>query len=269
MALLDSITRANRRLNRWFFPGERVRYVRRFRELACDLSREGALVLHLGSGAVDLGSDLEKRGKRTATVNLDLDLEGLKKNPGARKVCTNAGELPFSEDRFDAICSEHVFEHFAEPERILAECFRVLKPGGSLVVSGPNGMSYIALAARITSLEFHDSVRHLNRDGNEEPSEGFHTFYRVSTPRTIRRLARQSGFELRAVERFVGEPCYTTFLPALHLLFILFHLVLEKLSPLLGFHITAIAVLRKPLRRAAAGVPRLPTEENRLTIGAR
>ncbi len=269
MALLESITRANRRLNGWFFPRERVRYVHRFRELACDLCRDGAMVLHLGSGPIDLGPALQVGGKRTALINLDLGLRDLQKNPGTWKLCADAGKLPFSEDRFDAICSEHVFEHFAAPERVLAECFRVLKPGGNLLVSGPNGRSYIALAARMTSLDFHDAVRHLNRDGNEGPNGGFRTFYRFSTPRTIRRLARQSGFEVTAVERFVGEPCYTTFLPVLHVLFIVFHLVLEKLSPLLGFHITAVAVLRKPLRYRAPGFPRLPAEQIQLGVAGR
>ncbi len=268
MALLEKITRANRRLNDWAFPRERVRYVHRFRDLACKVSGGGALVLHLGSGPVDLGADLERRGKRETLINLDLGLQDLQKNPGARKVCADAGMLPFSEERFDAICSEHVFEHFAAPELVLAECFRVLKPGGNLVVSGPNGRSYIALAARVTALDFHDTIRHLNRGGTEKASEGFRTFYRFSTPRTIRRLARQSGFEVRAVERFVGEPCYTTFLPLLHLLFIAFHLLLEKLSPLLGFHITAVAVLRKPLRHRAEGVPRPPAEQIQLGVAA-
>jgi predicted SAM-dependent methyltransferase len=268
MALLESITGANRRLNRLFFPEERVRYVHRFRELARNLSGDGTLVLHLGSGPVDLGPLLQTGGKGTALINLDLGLHDLQKNPGSWKVCADAGKLPFSQDRFDAICSEHVFEHFAAPEQVLAECFRVLRPGGSLVVSGPNGKSYIALTARITSLKFHDCVRHLNRGGNEEPCDGFRTFYRFSTPGTIRRMARQSGFEVTLVEKFVGEPCYTTFLPVLHLLFVAFHLVLEKLSPLLGFHITAVVVLRKPHRHSPAGFPYLPPEQVQVEVGA-
>lgn len=269
MALLESITRANLWLNDRFFPRERVRYVHRFRELAREVSGDGALVLHLGSGPVDLTPDLEIGGKGRSVMNVDLALQDLQKNPGAWKVCADAGKLPFGEDRFDAICSEHVFEHFAAPERVLTECLRVLKPGGKLVVSGPNGRSYIGLAARVTSLDFHDAVRHLNRYKTREHSEGFHTFYRFSTPRTIRILGRQAGFEVMAVERFVGEPCYTTFLPLLHLLFIAFHLVLEKLSPLLGFHITAVAVLRKPLRHHTARTARLPMEPIHLRAGTR
>lgn len=269
MAFLERITRANCRLNDWFFPKEQVRYVRRFRELAADISRDAGVVLHLGSGPVDLSPYVGNRGQTTSLINLDLGLQDLQKNLGAWKVCADAEELPFRENQFGAICSEHVFEHFAAPERALTECYRILKPGGRLVVSGPNGRSYIALAARLTSLGFHNTVRRLNRKGNEECPEGFHTLYRFSTPGTIRRLALKSGFEVRAMERFVGEPCYTTFLPVLHLLFIAYHLVLERLCPRLGFHITAVTVLRKPTRHTVVGLPRLPLQQTQLRAGAR
>ena len=264
MALLEFITRTNRQLNDLFFPQKQVRYVHRFRDLASQLSEDAALVLHLGSGPKDLSPFPGGNGKRPGLINLDLGLRDLKMNPGAWRVCANAEKLPLPENQFDAICSEHVFEHFAAPRQVLAECFRILKPGGFLVVSGPNGGSYIALAARLTSMGFHNKVRRLNRGGRQESCDGFHTFYRFNTPRTMRRLARQSGFEVTAVERFVGEPCYTTFLPVLHLLFIAYHLALEKLRPWLGFHVTAVVVMRKPLHRHAADASFAPAGHGRL-----
>ena len=56
-------------------------------------------------------------------------------------------------------------------------------------------------------------------------------------PRSKRRLS---------IERFVGAPCYTGFLPLLHLGFIAYHLALERLKPIAGVHITSVAVFRKP-----------------------
>lgn len=41
--------------------------------------------------------------------------------------------LPFAADSFDAVFSTNVFEHVMNPEAVLAELFRVLRPGGSLV----------------------------------------------------------------------------------------------------------------------------------------
>ena len=46
--------------------------------------------------------------------------------------------LPFEADRFDGALMNEVFEHVADESRALAEVFRVLKPGGVLVLISPN-----------------------------------------------------------------------------------------------------------------------------------
>jgi methionine biosynthesis protein MetW len=46
--------------------------------------------------------------------------------------------FPYPEEYFDVtVCSE-ILEHLFFPEKVLAECFRVLKPSGRLIVSVPN-----------------------------------------------------------------------------------------------------------------------------------
>ncbi len=245
MSFLSRVREANRKLNDRFFPRSKLRYVDRFRELACELPRDHQLVLHLGSGRKDLGSYPELASRRLQVLNLDIGHQDLRKNPGRLKVCADARALPLRANSVDLICSEHVFEHFTRPQRVLEECSRVMKEGGDLVVSAPNGWSYVALVARLTPLRFHDLVHRLGGapDGNED--NVFPTFYRFSTPRTIQRLARDTGFDIVSMDTFVGEPCYTTYLPLLHLAFIAYHKLLEKLNPIFNFHMTSVVVLRK------------------------
>jgi len=51
---------------------------------------------------------------------------------------TGIGErLPFRDGSFEAVLSFDVFEHTRNPERVLAECRRVLRPGGRLFVVFP------------------------------------------------------------------------------------------------------------------------------------
>jgi ubiquinone/menaquinone biosynthesis C-methylase UbiE len=178
-------------------------------------------------------------------LNLDIGHQDLQKNPARLKVCADAQALPLRANSVDLIFSEHVFEHFPRPQRVLEECSRVLKEGRCLVVSGPNGWSYVALLARLTPLRFHDLVHRLGGTSGGNEDNVFPTFYRFSTPLTMRRMARKTGFDVASLQTFVGEPCYTTYLPFLHLAFIAYHKLLEKLNPIFNFHLTSVVVLRK------------------------
>jgi len=50
----------------------------------------------------------------------------------------DAHDLPFPDASFDAAYSLRVFEIVGEPRRVLAEMARVLRPGGRIVVNGPD-----------------------------------------------------------------------------------------------------------------------------------
>jgi ubiquinone/menaquinone biosynthesis C-methylase UbiE len=50
--------------------------------------------------------------------------------------------LPFGDESFDIVYSANVLEHTADPERVVAEALRVLKPGGIFHMEMPNFLSY-------------------------------------------------------------------------------------------------------------------------------
>jgi SAM-dependent methyltransferase len=56
-------------------------------------------------------------------------------NVVGRLINMNAEELAFEDDTFDLILSLSTFEHFFNGVRVLAEMYRVLKPGGSALIS--------------------------------------------------------------------------------------------------------------------------------------
>ena len=63
-----------------------------------------------------VGADLAGNANASAELNAD-------------------GTLPFPDAEFDAVLSTQVLEHVAEPHRYLAECHRVLRPGGRMLLS--------------------------------------------------------------------------------------------------------------------------------------
>lgn len=95
-------------------------------------------------------------------------------------------EQQFPDAAFDALTLFEVIEHLREPMPLLAECHRVLKPGGILLVSTANAESWTASAmgARWDYLD-------MARDG------GHISFY---NPRSIAKLARRAGFEVARID---------------------------------------------------------------------
>lgn len=52
-------------------------------------------------------------------------------------VICDALSLPFGDSKFDTAFSTQVIEHVNNPSKMIKEIYRVLKPGGSLIMTGP------------------------------------------------------------------------------------------------------------------------------------
>jgi len=82
--------------------------------------------------------------------SLGWEVEGQDVDPGAVEAARARGipvrlgaleQVGFADDSFDAVHSAHVIEHVHDPARLLRECYRILKPAGTLVILTPNARS--------------------------------------------------------------------------------------------------------------------------------
>lgn len=106
-----------------------------------------------GKVALDLGSfnggrsvAMAERYELASLTGLDVDplyIETASRFAESRNVSVEfkigtAEALPFDDSTFDAVLTYEVFEHVRDPERALAECYRVVKPGGRMFVVFPS-----------------------------------------------------------------------------------------------------------------------------------
>lgn len=101
------------------------------------------------------------------------------------RIANQLAEANYDAEYFDRVVIWHVFEHVTDPRETVEEMYRILKPGGRVVVAVPNFSSYQARWAG--PAWFHlDLPRHL-----------FH--FPVEA---LRRLLEDCGFRYRSAHHF-------------------------------------------------------------------
>jgi arsenite methyltransferase len=106
---------------------------------------EGEVVLDLGCGAgLDLYFYAKSVGEKGKAYGLDISTEMIDKaknnieSVGLKNVefvCGSSDKLPFEDDFFDIVASNGIYNLSPDKEKVLAEVYRVLKPGGRTVFS--------------------------------------------------------------------------------------------------------------------------------------
>jgi len=101
-------------------------------------------VLEAGCGE---GYGAQLLAKEGATVSA-LDYDGYAAThvhtayPEVPVVRGNLVQLPFAQHSFDVVVSLQTIEHLWDQDAFVADCMRVLRPGGTLAVSTPNTMTF-------------------------------------------------------------------------------------------------------------------------------
>ena len=94
-------------------------------------------VLDLGCGVGHSYGLLEPR----ETVGVDIDAAALS-GQARQTVVADMRSLPFPADSFASVLSVQSLEHVPDPERVVAEAARVVRPGGVVVFVTPNRLTF-------------------------------------------------------------------------------------------------------------------------------
>jgi 2-polyprenyl-3-methyl-5-hydroxy-6-metoxy-1,4-benzoquinol methylase len=128
-------------------------------------------------------------------IELGYRAEGVEPAPKAAATAQAAGlkvrqgllhEVGYADGEFDAVTLFEVIEHLKEPQALLQECRRIMRPGGILLVGTGNAAGWTACSMR-ADWEYFSIAKH----------GGHISFY---SPDSLEKLAGQSGFALETVQ---------------------------------------------------------------------
>ena len=124
------------------------RYVRvnaDYPEIMEELEKEPcADILDCGCGSGALIAALFARYPEKRYTGIDLtpkmiEVAGARGLDGPRFLVGDCENLPFEDASFDAVICSHSFHHYPEPQRFFNSVFRVLRPGGRLILRDNTG----------------------------------------------------------------------------------------------------------------------------------
>jgi 2-polyprenyl-3-methyl-5-hydroxy-6-metoxy-1,4-benzoquinol methylase len=146
-------------------------------------------LLDIGCGG---GRFLARMKKRNWSVEgLDIDPEVVKKVSKKYGILVHAGDVlnhKFPDNTYDVITMNQTIEHLYNPSLVLKECFRILKPGGHIVMTTPN---VDCVAARLLGEYWR---------GWEPPRHLF-----LFNPKSISKVVSSAGFEVTSVATYSCE----------------------------------------------------------------
>lgn len=136
------------------------------------------LLLDIGPGAGALAEGYAQE-RRVVTIELDEVLAGevaKRTSPWQLSSCRgDAHVLPVRDGSVDGVIALEVLEHVDDPDRVLAEAYRVLKPAGVLCVAVPTSYTeavysrvhprYMSNATHVRIFKKGDLLERLRRHG--------------------------------------------------------------------------------------------------------
>ncbi|MFA5358759.1 MAG: class I SAM-dependent methyltransferase [Patescibacteria group bacterium] len=146
-------------------------------------NRSGGLILDIGCGEGNFLNSMKRNGWRTFGIDTSaVACEVATKKLGNDAVVLNKNleDCGFADNYFDVVTLWHVLEHIENPDRLLTEIRRILKPNGMLVVEVPNLSSPVFKLTKQGYFSFDD------------PTHLYHF-----SAKTLNKLIEKNGFSFK------------------------------------------------------------------------
>jgi ubiquinone/menaquinone biosynthesis C-methylase UbiE len=111
--------------------------------------KKGQKLLEVGCGRGDFLKSFQRIGLECFGCDIQkVKVEGIK----IKQVDISKEKLPYGDETFDIVYHKSVIEHISSPENLMKETYRILKPGGIVVILTPDWISQMKV--------FYDDFTH-------------------------------------------------------------------------------------------------------------
>jgi len=159
----------------------------RILELGCGNGATGALALQDGKCGTYVGIEMFEPMAREAEKVLSAvhigDVQSMK--------------LPYEPASFDVLICSEVLEHLMDPDAVLADLAKLVKPGGMVLASSPNISHWRIIAGLVGGRFEYTDWGVMDR-----------THLRWFTPRSFRELFEGAGFEITNMRQHAVLPAW-------------------------------------------------------------
>ncbi|MDR3592139.1 MAG: class I SAM-dependent methyltransferase [Negativicutes bacterium] len=120
--------------------------------------KPGIYTLDIGCGTGIYTNELCQAGARVVGVDISPEMLAIAADKNRQHgdtvsfLAADAAALPFADESFDLVTSISAMEFYEKPRESLQEMYRVLRPGGHMLVATLNSLSPWSLQRRIKSL---------------------------------------------------------------------------------------------------------------------
>ena len=200
---------------------------------------ETKLVLEAGCGeASTLG---RRQQKLTRLVGIDPLAEAVGANSDIRFGTQGVLErLPFADQTFAGIYCDSVFEHIEDPARVVGEFYRVLEPGGRVIINTNSVFNPFMFPNKFLTVRQREWIKrkaHIQSEGT------FPAPYRINTKRRLVQYLKHAGFTQIQIYRW-GVPAM--YRPQWFLVMQLLMEMVAEIPLFAGFKHRLMATCEKP-----------------------
>jgi ubiquinone/menaquinone biosynthesis C-methylase UbiE len=114
-----------------------------FDQFLANVNLQDLLLLDAGCGTGFFSAQALKRGAKVFSLDIGINLlKETRKKGLSLLVAADVEKMPFASNTFDIVISSECIEHTTSPQAAVKDMIRILRPGGTIIITCPNHFWY-------------------------------------------------------------------------------------------------------------------------------